>query len=257
MPNSKTIVFIHGLHENANTWEEWKSFFEDLGYKCHAPHYPYHEGSPANLRQNPNKQLANIRLKDVVAHFIEFINQLEDQCPILIGHSMGGLIVQKLIQEQKGALGICITSASPKGILTLKWSFVKSNFGVVNPFKGNKLYCGTREWFHYAICNTLTREESDEIYDKAVVPESRNIPRTSRLSDGEIDFNKPHKPLLFISADKDHIIPIGLTIQNVKAYKDNQSITDFRAFKGKSHSICVQSGWEEVAHYIRRWIVSK
>ncbi len=257
MINSKTIVFIHGLHENGHAWTEWMSFFKEIGYICHAPDYPYHEGIPAKLRQNPNKLLANVRLKDVIAHYIEFINQLEDQCPILIGHSMGGLIVQKLIQEQKGAAGICITSASPKGILSLQWSFVKSNLGVVNPFKGNRLYCGTREWFHYAICNTLTRQESDEIYEKAVVPESRNIPRTSRLNDGEIDFYKPHNPLLFISAEEDHIIPIELTIKNFKAYKDKLSITDFIAFRGKSHSICVQSGWEEVAQYIREWIISK
>lgn len=257
MINSKTIVFIHGLHENAHTWKDWMLFYENLGYLCYAPDYPYHEGIPAILRQYPNKQLANTRLKDVIAHYVEFINQLEDQCPILIGHSMGGLIVQKLIQEQKGAVGICITSASPKGILTFQWCFVKSNLGVVNPFKGNQLYCGSREWFHYAICNTLTRQESDEIYEKAVVPESRNIPRTSRLNDGKINFNKPHKPLLFISAEKDHIIPIGLTIKNFKAYKDKHSITDFKAFKGKSHSICVQSGWEEVAQYIQNWITSK
>lgn len=256
MFNSKTIVFIHGLHENAHSWTLWKAFFENLGYICYAPDYPYHEGVPAKLRENPNKLLANIRMKDVVMHYSNFINQLDEENPILIGHSMGGLIVQKLIQEQKGSLGICITSASPKGILTLEWSFVKSNIGVINPFKGNRLYCGTREWFHYAICNTLTRKESDEIYENAVIPESRNIPRSSRLNDGKIDFNKPHNPLLFVSAEKDHIIPIGLTIKNYKAYKDKQSITNFKVFKGRGHCICVQSGWQEVARYINNWIES-
>ena len=42
MMNAKTIVFIHGLHENAHSWTEWKQYFEDLGYVCHAPSYPYH-----------------------------------------------------------------------------------------------------------------------------------------------------------------------------------------------------------------------
>jgi hypothetical protein len=167
---------------------------------------------------------------------------------------MGGLIVQKLIQEQKGSLGICITSASPKGLFSFRWSFLKSNLGTINPFKGNSLFCGTKEWFHYAICNTLTREESDRIYEKAVVPESRNIPRSSRLNDGKIDFNKPHKPLLFISAEKDHIIPISLNIKNFEAYKDKQSIIEFKEFKERSHSICVQSNWEEVALFTGQWI---
>lgn len=120
MVNSKTIVFIHGLHENAHSWTSWKAFFENLGYKCYAPDYPYHEGVPAKLRKHPNKFLTNIRMKDVVMHYSNFISQLDEENPILIGHSMGGLIVQKHIQDQKGSLGICITSASPKGILTLE-----------------------------------------------------------------------------------------------------------------------------------------
>lgn len=254
MTNLKSIVFVHGLHENAESWKSWKLFFEKLGFVCHTPNYPFHDGVPCELRLKPNRDLAKIRLNDVVDHYAKFIENLGDVMPVLIGHSMGGLIVQKLIQAEKGSLGVCITSASPKGVFSFKWSFIKSNIGVINPFKGNSLYCGTKGWFHYAICNSLTRQESDEIYEKAVVPESRNIPRSSRFNDGIIDFNKPHKPLLFISAEKDHIIPISLNIKNVKAYKDKQSITDFKAFKGRSHSICVQNGWEEVAQYIENWI---
>lgn len=151
-------------------------------------------------------------------------------------------------------MGICITSASPPGVLSLQWSFIKSNIGVINPLKGNSIYCGTKEWFHYAICNTLTRMQSDQIYEKAIVPESRNIPRSSRFSDGKIDFTKPHKPLLFVSAEKDHIIPISLTRKNVKAYTDRESVTDFKEFKGRSHCICVQDDWEEVAGFIEAWI---
>jgi pimeloyl-ACP methyl ester carboxylesterase len=255
MAKTKVIVFVHGLHENGNSWAEWKLYFESLGYICYTPSYPYHEGIPSELRQKPNDLLSNIRLNDVVECYSQFIVQLGNICPILMGHSMGGLIVQKLIQEQKGALGICITSASPKGLFSFKWSFIKSNIGTINPFKGNSLFCGTKEWFHYAICNTLTREESDKVYEKAVVPESRNIPRSSRLNDGNIDFKKPHKPLLFIGAEKDHIIPISLNIKNFEAYKDKQSITEFKEFKGRSHSICVQSNWQEVAHFIEQWIV--
>jgi len=255
MINSKEIIFIHGLHENAHTWKEWKLFFENLGYKCHAQDYPYHQGAPSVLRQNSNQQLRKIRLNDVVNHYANYIESLNNNSPILVGHSMGGLIVQKLIQMGKGSLGVCITSASPKGVLSLKWSFIRSNIEVINPFKGNSLFCGTREWFHYAICNTLTREQSDKIYETAVVPESRNIPRSSRLTDGKIDFNRPHRPLLFVSAERDNIIPVSLTIKNVKAYKDKTSIIDFKEFKERSHSICFQHGWQEVAQFIHEWVI--
>ena len=253
MVNPKTIVFIHGLHENAGSWKLWKLFFEQSGFICHAPNYPFHEGAPHELRQNPNRHLEKIRMNDVVKHYVKFIDGL-GVAPVLIGHSMGGLIVQKLIELNKGSMGICISSASPKGVIGFKWSFVKSNWCVVNPFKGNDLFCGSREWFHYAICNTLTRQQSDEIYEEAVVPESRNIPRSSRFSDGKIDFFKPHKPLLFISAEKDHIIPVSLNRKNMAAYKDKQSIRDYHEFKGRAHCMCVQQGWEEVAQLVKNWL---
>lgn len=254
MTNFSTIVFIHGLHENADSWISWKLFFEKAGYICFSPNYPYHEGVPSELRKKPNRELAKIRLNNVVDHYANFIDELAGVIPVLIGHSMGGLIVQKLIQAQKGSLGVCISSAPPKGVFSFKWSFFKSNIGVINPFKGNSLYCATKEWFHYAICNTLTRQESEEIYENAVVPESRNIPRSSRFNDGSIDFIKPHKPLLFIGAEKDHIIPVSLNIKNAAAYKDKQSIAHFTAFKNRSHSICVQKGWEEVAQFTEDWL---
>jgi alpha-beta hydrolase superfamily lysophospholipase len=254
MKKDKVIVFIHGLHENALSWSNWVRFFEQAGYTCYSPNYPYHEGIPAQLRQNPDSKLAHVRLRNVVDYYAKFIDGLNANKPILIGHSMGGLIVQKLIENDKGLLGICIASASPKGVLSFKMSFIKSNIGAVNPFKGNSLFCGTKKWFHYAICNTLSREQSDEIYEKAVVPESRNIPRSSRGKDGKVNFKKAHNPLLFISAEKDHIIPLSLNKKNLSAYTNTESRRDFKEFKGRSHSICVDHGWEEVAKYADDWI---
>ena len=61
----------------------------------------------------------------------------------------------------------------------------------------------------------------------------------------------------FVCAEKDHIIPISLNIKNVAAYKDKQSITYFKEFKGRSHSICVQEGWKEVAEFIENWLTKK
>lgn len=252
---NRDVVFIHGLHENAHSWNLWKVYFEQKGYTCHTPDYPYHSGNPSCLRQNPNPNLASLRFRDIVAHCSNFIDTLSNKQPILIGHSMGGLVVQKLIAEKKGTMGICITTASPKGILSLKWSFVKSNLGTVNPLMGNSIFLGSKAWFHYAICNTLTREQSDKIYENAVIPEGRNIPRSSRLQDGKIDFNKPHRPILFISAEKDHIIPMRLNIKNFNAYKDTNSIKEFKCFEGKSHCLCVADGWEEIADFVSEWII--
>jgi pimeloyl-ACP methyl ester carboxylesterase len=253
MNSSKTIVFIHGLFMNPASWENWVTFYEAKGYTCYAPAYPYHEGNPTNLRKTIDAKLGVLTLGDVIKHLSTFIESLPEK-PILIGHSMGGLVVQKLIEMNKGVAGICIDSAPPKGITSFKWSFLKSNFPVVNPFKGNSVFEPTLSWFHYAFCNTLTIQDSQIAFANYVVPESRNIARSSTKIDWKIDFTKSHHPLLFIAGEKDHIIPSSLNKKNAIAYQDKNSKTDFKEFSDRTHFICGQQNWEEVATYISEWI---
>jgi len=97
-------------------------------------------------------------------------------------------------------------------------------------------------------------QEAQIEFEKSVVPESRNIARTSIKQDGYVDFKKPHNPLLFIAGEEDHLIPISLNKKNFDAYKDKNSTKDFKIFAGRSHYICNQKNWEEVAIYIKDWL---
>ena len=252
---SKTIVFIHGLFMNPASWEPWMRFFEAKGYKCFAPAYPFHEGNPSELRANIDPGLGKITFGQVIESLSDFIDKLPEK-PILIGHSMGGLAVQKLIEMNKGIAGICIDTAPPKGIFSFKWSFLKANLSTINPFKGDSVCVASVKWYQYAFCNTMTLEETEIEYNKFVVPESRNIPRSSTKNDGKIDFKKPHNPLLIIAGEKDHIIPSSLNRKNFEAYKDKVSKTDFKEFAGRTHYICGQKNWEEVAGFSNEWIKS-
>jgi len=250
---TKTIVFIHGLFQNPDGWNEWKKYFEAKGYTCYAPAYPYHEGNPENLRKNINSKLGTLTFGEVIDSLANFIDRLPEK-PILIGHSMGGLAVQKLIAMNKGVAGVCVDAAPPKGIFSFKWSFLKANIPTISPFKGNSACLPSVKWFHYAFCNTMTMEETQVEYNRFVVPESRNIPRSSTKKDGYIDFKKPHNPLLFIAGEKDHIIPSSLNKKNFDAYKDTNSKKEFKEFPGRTHYICGQKDWQEVADYIYGWI---
>ena len=252
---SKTIVFIHGLFMNPESWSSWVKYFENKGYKCYTPAYPFHEGNPGTLRNIINPELGKLTFRQVIDSLIEFIDSLPEK-PVLIGHSMGGLAVQKLLGMNKGTIGISIDPAPPAGLFSFKWSFLKSNLSTINPFKGNSVCLPDVKWFHYAFCNTMTIEQTDSEYNKFVVPESRNIARSSTGRDGRIDFSKPHNPLLIIAGEKDNIVPESLVRKNFKAYDSNKSIIDFKEFPDRTHYICGQPAWEEVAEYIDEWIGS-
>ena len=250
---SKTVVFIHGLFLNNQSWAEWETFFKEKGYTIYAPTYPSHEGIPSELRKNAPDSLGYVTFTQVVNKMEAFIETLPEK-PIIVGHSMGGLVAQKLIEKDLAEAAIIISSAPPKGVITLKFSFAKSNLGLLNPFKGNSIHYPTKKWFHYAFTNTLTREESDSIFDEFVVPESRNIPRETLKKAAKIDFKKPHAPMLFISGKKDHIIPASLNKKNFKRYKDEKSIREHKIFEGRDHFIAGEDGWKEVANYVYNWL---
>jgi pimeloyl-ACP methyl ester carboxylesterase len=184
---SKTIVLIHGLFMNAKSWAGWKSYFEKAGYTVIVPEFPHHTGEPAELRKNIPQGLRTLNLEEVVAHFEKVIKDLKEP-PILIGHSIGGLIVQILINRGYGERGVSIDPAPPKGVFTMKWSFLKANLPTISPLKGNTPCLPSVKWFHYAFCNVLTMEETQRLYDAYVVPEARNIPRQSTKKAGKIDW---------------------------------------------------------------------
>ncbi|AYQ32479.1 carboxylesterase [Runella sp. SP2] len=253
MKSTKTIVLIHGLFVNNTSWAQWKTYFEAQGYKVYTPANPGHEGVPSELRTTVHPDLTKTGFEDVVMNIVKLIDTLPEK-PIVVGHSLAGLVVQKLIELDKAVAGVSIDGAPPKNVLA-PWATVKIVFPVVNFFKGNQPYLGTKEWYHKAFFNNYTKDESDRLYDQIAVPESRKIARDTLLSSfAAIDFKKPHQPLLFIGGEKDAIFASSFTKRIAGSYKDKNSLVDFKEFEGRSHFIAGEKGWEEVAAYVLNWI---
>ena len=250
---SKIVVFIHGMYMTPLCWEQWLDYFRAKGYTCIAPAWPGRDQPIDTLRQrHPDPQLGQLTLSKVLAHLVDTIKSLDEK-PILIGHSMGGLIVQLLLQKDLAAAGVAIDSAPPLGVITTKWSFLKSNWPHITPFASlSQPIAMTFERFQYAFANTLPLAEQRAAFEKYVVPESRRVPRESLTA--RIDFNKPHPPLLLIAGSIDNIIPASLNKSNYNKYKSSSSVTDFKEFPGRNHYIIGQQNWEEVADTILAWL---
>src|SRR6185436_8513464 len=110
---SKTVLFIHGLYMTPLCWEEWVKRFEAKGYHCIAPAYPGRDKSVKEL-QTPEAALGKWTLSHIVDHLAKQIATLGEK-PVLLGHSMGALIAQLLLQRGLGSAAIAIDSAPPSG----------------------------------------------------------------------------------------------------------------------------------------------
>lgn len=249
---SKTIVLIHGMFMTPLCWEKWVSYYESKGYHCLAPAWRGRDKTVDELRAaHPDPELAKLKLNHIVDEMENFISGLKEK-PAIIGHSMGGLVVQLLLQRGLSVAGVAIDTAPPAGVFTTKFSFVKSNFPSINPLLVNKPMKMSFEHFQYAFVNTLSLSDQRAAYDRYVVPESRGVPVSSLGAAGKVDFSKLRRPLLMVAGEKDNIIPASLNKLNYKKYK-SPSVTDFKEFAGRDHFIIGEAGWEEVADYCLDW----
>lgn len=245
-----TIVFIHGMYMNGSSWDPWVAAAKKRGFESIAPSWPFHDGTPAELRRAVPDGLGKLTFGEVVAHLKSVIDGLPGR-PVLVGHSIGGLVVQKLLSDGYGAAGVSISSAPPQGLISFDPVFFKANWPHANPFAGNGPILMTEERFHFTFCNTMTRDESDAAFEQYVVPESRNVPRSTLTKQAKVDFKADHAPLLMIAGDTDHLIPVALVRANVARYRKP---VELREFANRSHFICNQAGWEEVATSAFDWI---
>ena len=255
--NSKTVVFVTGAFVSHKGWDHWKEYFESKGYTTLAPAWPHKVGTVSELRdRQPNDvDLANVRFADVVNHYAEIIKQLPEK-PILIGHSLGGLTVQKLLERDLAAAAIAIHSVPPQGVLTFEPSFFKSLWNPLGIFSStSKTYLMSFKDWQYSFTNGMNLEDQKYSYEISTIPESRKALRDPLTSAGKIDFKKPHAPLLFVSGSTDNIMPASLSYSIYKRYKSNSSsVTDYKEFKGHNHYVLGLPTWREEADYILDWI---
>lgn len=250
--SSKTILFIHGLFLNSKVWAEWREYFSSMGYNCHSPSYPFHEGIPEELRKDPDPRLTRVTFTDVYDNYASYISTLSEK-PIVIGHSVGGLVSQKLLNNDLAAAAVTLGSAPPFGIVSFSMDFLMSHLPIMNIFKGNTLSTPDVNFFHTTVCNSVDRKTAERLWHDYLVPESRNIHRTSYFQ-GRIDFKRPHGPLLIIAGEIDHSAPPSFCRNNFLAYEDRAGITDYKEFKGRSHLMMLEEDWKEVADYIAEWV---
>lgn len=249
----KTIVFIHGMFQNPVSWEKWMAWFEQRGYQCLAPAWPLHEGLPAQLRQHPPAGLGDLHLQTIVDEMERMVEALPEK-PILIGHSVGGLVVQLLVAKGLAELGVPISSVAPNTMLSFDWGFMKNSMLITNPLKGNDPFHMDLDSFQQSFCNCMSAEETKAAYELTATHDSRNVLRDCMGKHGQVDLDLPHAPLLFVAGKEDQIIPYELVEKNAKAYKDEVSIADYRVYPNRCHFICGQTGWEEIAADIHTWL---
>ncbi|PRY66999.1 pimeloyl-ACP methyl ester carboxylesterase [Glaciihabitans tibetensis] len=256
-----TIVLIHGLWMTRRSWELWVPYYEAQGYKVITPTYPGFEIEVEALRESPDL-IAHLTVPETVDYIAAAIEKL-DRPPIIMGHSFGGTLTQLLAARGLGAAAVAINSAPTEGVYVTPPSQIKSFIPIIaNPAKHHGAAGYTADEFHYTFTNTLTKEESDKVYNRYHIPAPGNwvwaygvlANYTPGKQETWVDYSLDERaPLLFIAGGADHIMPPAVNKANAKHYKKSAALTEYHEFAGRSHWTCGEPGWEAVADYALEW----
>ena len=247
------VVFIHGLWLHASSWDTWRERFEREGYATVAVDWPGDAASTDAARKGEDS-LAGVGVEEVTDHIAEVVRSLTRR-PILIGHSFGGLLVQRIADLGLASASIAIDPAPFKGVLPLPASALKSSFPVLgNPGNRKKTVTLTFDQFRYGFANAVTEDEALALYTEFhIAAPGRPLfqAATANLSSGKatkIDVKNPERgPLLIINGGSDHIVPFALANAAFKLQSKNPGRTEFREIDGRGHSLTIDSGWADVA----------
>jgi pimeloyl-ACP methyl ester carboxylesterase len=260
MTASNPVLFIHGLWLHARSWDSWAEHFAAAGYETSAPGWPGDPDTVAEAREHP-EAIADHGIDDVVAHYASLIKALPTK-PILVGHSFGGMIAQRLLGEDLAAAAIAIDAAQIKGVLPLPLSALRATLPVFkNPTNKHKAVSLTAEQFRFAFGNAIPAEESDELFERWAIP----APGKPLFEAAAANFN-PHSPakvatdnqgrgpLLLIMGGKVHTVPEAVTKATLKQYRHSDATTDILEFEDRAHSLTIDHGWRDVADASLSWL---
>jgi len=255
-----SVVFIHGLWLHATSWAPWVGLFRDAGYEPIAPGWPGDPDTVEATRANP-EALADHGIDEVTGHYAKIIEQLPTT-PVLVGHSFGGMIAEKLLGEDYGAGAIAIDAAQIKGVLPLPLSSLHSTLPVFkNPANKHKAVSLTAEQFRYSFGNAISEEESNDLYERWVIPAPGRPLFEAAAANFELHSpaqvntrNANRGPLLLVMGGRDHTVPEVITKATLKQYRHSDAITELAEFPDRGHSLTIDSGWRAVADQCLTWL---
>ena len=254
------VVFVHGLWLHADSWGPWVDLFREAGYAPVAPPWPGDSDTVEETRSHPEK-MATHGIDEIVDHYAGIIGGLGPK-PIVIGHSFGGLVVQRLLGQDLAAAAVAIDPAPIKGILYLPPSALRvASIALRNPANRKRAVSLTREQFRYGFGNALAEAESNELYERWTIP-SPGKPlfeaATANFLPGSPakvnTANTTRGPLLVTAGGKDHTVPAAISRATVKQYRKSSAVTELKEFPDRGHSLALDSRWREVADMVLDWL---
>lgn len=241
------LLFVHGVGHAAWCWDEhFLEFFADKGCRALAVSLRGHGNSPTS------KPLRSCSLADYVDDVASVAESLPAQ-PLVIGHSMGGFVVQKYLERHDAPAGVLMASFPPRGSLGLGLHKLK-----LHPWLMAK-NAVTGRFLPTVNTPTLAREAffSEGTAESDVVRYAQRLQEESPKALFETIFRRAKSELintllLVLGAECDGGLTRNVVLATARAYR-----TEAEFFPNMGHNMMLEPGWQAVAERINGWLTTR
>ncbi|HNK64225.1 MAG TPA: alpha/beta fold hydrolase [Flavobacteriales bacterium] len=237
------LLFVHGMWHGAWCWDEFfLPYFADAGYHVTALSLRGHAGSEGRIQGSS--------IMDYV-HDVEQAAKTLPTPPVLIGHSMGGFIVQKVLERSSAPAGVLLAPAPPFGVWHGTWLVLKHSpltlLKILTRFRLAPLV-ETPENTRWAFFSKDMPHEQLLTYHAKMSDESFRM-YLDLLGLNLVNTKKIKSPLLVLGAREDAVISVGDVEKTAHAYS-----THAEFFPGMAHDMMLEKDWKAVAERIVQWL---
>jgi pimeloyl-ACP methyl ester carboxylesterase len=246
------VVMIHGMWAGGWTWEGWAPIFEEKGYHCLTPTLRHHDVPP----HEPPKELGSTSLLDYAGDLERMIAGLSEP-PVLMGHSMGGLLAQMLGARCQTRALVLLDPVPPRGFNML----YPANLRLFRSTVLSWNFCRkpTRPLFADAVASILGHLPGDEqktVYER-MVHESGRVAYETGLwfldphRANRVDASRITCPVLVVAGAEDPTLPAAKMRKLARRYEPHSTYWEM---PGRGHLTVWEPGWRELAAGVADWL---
>ncbi len=238
------LLFVHGAYAGAWLWQEhYLPFFAECGWPAYALSLSGHGASRGS------EYLDALSIENYVDDVREVASTLPVR-PILIGHSMGGMVVQKFLEHEDAPAVVLMAAVPPRGLMSASFGLLmqrpKLIFELNSILGGGSPHLDTLRdaLFHGPVAPRRLLEISARCQ-----PESMRALWDMTLFDLPNAARMRRPPMLVLGAEHDRLIPVSEVQHTAEVYGMQAEI-----FADMGHGMMLEDNWRGPAERIVQWL---
>ena len=239
-PTRPPILFIHGILAGPWYFENYQRFFAERGYPSIA----------LSLRGRPGSRrvadIARISLKEFVADALEVARGMGR--PIVVGHSMGGLIAQRLAEEHVSDTVVLLSSAPPRGITIATPRLILKQLKHLPTLLRLSPLLPSRAESDDLIFSRMPPNTRAELHAQ-LIPDSALAARQISLGAVAIDERRVRCAMLVAGGMEDRFVAPRVARQLAIKYG-----APCWQYPHNAHFLPMEPGWDRIAADVESWI---